>query len=152
MENISWQILEYKKNEKTNDWYWAVIIIALSVVVISFIENDGLFAVFVIIATAMLIMFSLREPKLITVTLDSRGFVVDKDMYPFASIESFWIDISDTNEPKILLKSKKTFVPLIVIPIQEYHHLDIRNLLLLSLPEVEHHEPLSQKIFEKLGF
>jgi len=43
-------------------------------------------------------------------------------------------------------------LPLIIIPIEGQHHLDIREFLLKYLPEKELHEPFSQKIMEKLGF
>ncbi len=149
---ISWKVLEYKKKEKTVDWYWAVIIIALSICVIAFILGDGLFSIFIIMATIVVFTLSKNNPRLIDVTIDKRGFIIDKDMYPFATLEEFWIDVTEKDAPKILLKSKKLIMPLIIVPIEEYHHLDIRDFLLEFLPEKELHEPLSQKIMEKIGF
>ncbi|MFA5935144.1 MAG: hypothetical protein WC827_04655 [Candidatus Paceibacterota bacterium] len=152
MEKISWKALEYKKKEKTADWYWAVIIIAISGAIIAFILHDILFAILLIIATSALLIFSTKDPQTIEVSIDKRGVVVNKDMYPFATLEAFWLDISEDDNHKVLLRSKKTFMPLIAIPLEEYHHMDIRDLLLEFLPEIEMHEPLSQKIMEKLGF
>ncbi len=152
MNEISWKVLEYKKKEKTVDWYWAVIIIALSICIIAFILGDGLFSIFIILATIILLLISRGEPRWIDVSIDKRGLSIDKDMYPFATLEEFWVDITDKETPKILIKSKKIVMPLIVVPIEEYHHLDIRDFLLEFLPEKELHEPLSQKVMEKLGF
>lgn len=152
MQKLSWQILEYKKKEKTVDWYWAVGVIAFSLAVIAIIVGDGLFAIFIIIATAILLSFSNTEPRMFVVNVDKRGINVGSDKYPFATLDEFWIDITDENSPKILLKSKKVFMPLIVIPVEDHHHLDIRDFLLQYLPEKEMHEPLSQKVMEKLGF
>ena len=152
MEKISWKALEYKKKEKTADWYWAVIIITISMVVIAFILHDTLFAILLIIATAALLIFSIKDPQIMEVSIDKRGIIVGKDMYPFATLEAFWLDISEDNNHKILIRSKKTFMPLIAIPLEEYHHMDMRDLLLEFLPEKEMHEPVSQKIMERLGF
>ena len=152
MEKITWKALEYKKKEKTADWYWAVIIIAISMAAIAFILHNILFGIFLIIATTVLLMFSTKDPQIIEVSIDKRGIVVNKERYPFATIESFWLDISEEKNHKILLRSKKVFMPLIAIPLEDYHHLDIRDLLLEFLPEVEMHEPVSHKIMEKLGF
>jgi hypothetical protein len=153
MQNkVSWQSLEYTKKEKTADWYWAVIIITLSIVIISFMLADGFFGILIIIATVTLLLFSVQEPKIITVTIDQRGLIIDKNMYPFATLDSFWVDISDPKNHKILFQSKKNFLSLIVVPLDEYHHLDIRDFLLQYLPEKEMYEPMSQKIMEKLGF
>lgn len=153
MENkISWKALEYKRTEKNADWYWAVILISLAIVVISFILHNILFAILIIISTAILISFSVTEPKTITISVNQKGIVVEKDMYPFATLDAFWVEGNDENNQKILLRSKKLIMPLIAIPLEEHHHLDVREFLLQYLPEVEMHEPLSQKIMEKLGF
>ena len=153
MENkISWRALEYKRKEKTADWYWAVILIALAIVVISFILHDALFAILIIISTAILLSFSLVAPKTVKISMDQKGIIVEKEMYPFATLESFWVESVNEENQKIILKSKKVIMPLIIIPLEEYHHLDVREFLLKYLPEVEMHEPLSQLIMEKLGF
>lgn len=152
MEKISWKALEYKKKEKTADWYWAVIIIAISMTAISFILHNILFGIILIIATIIVFIFSTRDPEMIEISIDKRGVIVNKEKYPFATLEAFWMDISEDDNHKILFRSKKIFMPLIAIPLEEYHHMDIRDLLLEFLPEKEMHEPLSQKIMEKLGF
>ncbi len=153
MENkISWKALEYKRKEKTADWYWAVGLIALVIVVASFFMHNALFGILVILSTIILLSFSIIAPKIIEVNINQKGVVVDKEMYPFATIEAFWVESIDKDNEKILLKSKKLIMPLIVIPLEELHHLDVREFLLQYLPEVEMHEPLSQKIMERLGF
>ncbi|MBU6370644.1 MAG: hypothetical protein KGH93_00695 [Patescibacteria group bacterium] len=149
---MSWHALEYKQKEKTADWYWAVGIIALCLVVIAIISGDGLFAVFIILAVAILIAFSVREPKLVPITLDERGVTVGTDAYPFATLHEFWVDISEPENEKILLRSKKSFIPLVVIPITDRDHLAVREFLLKHLPEKELREPLGRKVMEKLGF
>ncbi len=152
MEKISWEAFEYKQKQRTTDWYWAVIVITLAIFIISIVLHDALFGILILIGAAILVLFSIREPRLFRVTMDKRGITAHSDVYPFATLEEFWVDISEEDSPKILLKSKKTFSPLIVIPISDYDHLDIRDFLLQYLPENEIHEPLSQKIMERLGF
>jgi len=149
---ISWHALEYKRKEKTTDWYWAVILISLAMVVISFIIHDVFFAMLIIISTVILLSFSLTAPKIVEIGINQKGITVGKEMYPFATLESFWVESTDESNQKILLRSKKIIMPLIVIPLEEHHHLDVREFLLKYLTEVEMHEPLSQKIMEKLGF
>jgi hypothetical protein len=151
-DKIIWHTLEYKKKEKTVDWYWAVIIIAVSIVIISIMVNNILFAILVVLAVTTLLIFSNREPLIIEVEINDRGIRVMKELHPFITLEAFWIDISNEKDPKIILKSKKVVMPLIIIPIDEYNHEDIRLVLLDRLEEKEMHEPLSQKIMEKLGF
>ncbi len=153
MENkISWKALEYKRKEKTADWYWAVILISLTIVVISFIIHNALFAILVIIATIILMSFSIIAPGAVEISINQKGVTVGKEMYPFVTLESFWVESQDKDNQKILFRSKKILMPLVVIPLEEHHHLDVREFLLQYLPEAEMHEPLSQKIMERLGF
>ena len=149
---ISWKALEYKIKEKTADWYWAVILISLAMVVASFLIHNALFAILIIISTAILMSFSMTAPKTISISINQKGLIVGKEMYPFATLDAFWVESADSEDQKILLKSKKLIMPLIAIPLEEHRHLDVREFLLSYLPEVEMHEPLSQKIMEKLGF
>ena len=89
---------------------------------------------------------------MVEISINQKGITVEKEMYPFATLESFWVESQDEENQKILLKSKKLLMPLITIPLEEHHHLDVREFLLQYLPEEEMHEPLSQKIMERLGF
>jgi len=153
MDNkLYWNTFEYKKKEKTADWYWAVILITLSVIVISIILKNFLFAILIFVAVGSLLMFSIRDPKIVKVELNNKGIKLDKDLYPYTSLESFWVDAVEDKEAKIILKSTKKIMPFIIVPIEEYHHEDIRNFLLNNLTEKEDHEPVSHKIMEHLGF
>lgn len=149
---ISWKAPEYKRKEKTSDWYWAVILISLAMVIASFVLHNTFFAIIIIISTAILMSFSIIAPKIVNISINQKGITVEKETYPFATLEAFWVESIDEDNQKILLKSKKLIMPLIAIPLEEHHHLDIREFLLQYLPEIEMHEPLSQKIMEKLGF
>ncbi len=152
MNNISWQVAEHKDKARTTDWYWAVGIIALSIAVIAVILSDGFFAILIILGTVILVSITLKPAKILNISLDQRGLIIDKEMYPYATLESFWVDIKDEDEPKIIFKSKKTLMPLVIVPLVDYHHLDARDFLLQFLEEKEMHEPVSQKVMEKLGF
>lgn len=150
--NISWQALEYKQKEKTVDWYWAVGIISLAIVVISIFTHNILFAILIIISTGILLSFSINKPSIVNISINQKGITVEKEMYPFVTLESFWVESLHADDEKILLKSKKLMMPLITIPLEEHHHLDVREFLLQYLKEEEMHEPLGTKIMEKLGF
>jgi len=152
MENkkLKWNVPEYVLREKSRDWYWALGIIALSVIIASILYHNFLFAILVLVASFSLYIYASREPSIIDVEIGEKGIIVNNTLYPYVSLDSFWIEDHDS---KILVKSKKTFMPLIVIPYShEIEHNELRNTLVKKLPEVEHHEPASQKLMEHLGF
>ena len=149
---INWQAYEYHHEPKSVDWFWAVAIIALCVTILSILYSDILFAIVVLIGTATLCIYAVRPPELVRFELNEKGVVIEDKMYPYATLESFWVEEAAYPHPKLLIKSKKFIMPLIVIPIDEVHPEDVRQYLLPYLPEVEHFEPVSQKIMEYLGF
>jgi hypothetical protein len=55
-------------------------------------------------------------------------------------------------QSKLLIKSQRVMVPLIVIPLEGVDPEEIRDFLLDHLLEEHHLEPLGQKIMERLGF
>lgn len=148
---ITWDMPEYYHTDKTADWYWTLGIIAISIAVLCVLFGDVLLALFAILGALTLGIYAHREPNIVPHEISTKGVLVDKTLYTFNSLESFWIE-SDEPRPKIVLKSKKMFMPYILIPCEGLPLNEVRKVLLAHLPEVEHHEPLTQKLFEHFGF
>jgi hypothetical protein len=148
---IEWDAPEHFHTEKNNDWYWAVGIITFTAAALSLILGNVIFAVLIIVGVFALVVHATKKPRIIHIIINDRGIVVDGTLYPFLTIESFWIDAHEY-PPKILLKSTKTFMPYISIHIDEVDPEAVREILLNYIAETEHSEPLSQKIFERFGF
>ncbi len=148
---ISWDTPEHVHREKTNDWYWAVGIITLTAVVLCFIFGNIIFGILILVGVGALIIHGLKTPRIIHVEINDRGIMINETLYPFLTLDSFWIDAHEVPS-KILIKSHKAFMPYLVIYIDEVDPEDVRKILLKYIAETEHHEPLSQKILEALGF
>lgn len=151
MDKISWRTVEYFHTEKTNDWYWIVGIVSVSLAIISIILNNVIFGILIIVSAFTLSLFASKKPNFINVSLDNSGILFGKTFYPYSNLGSFWIETRD-NHPRILLKSKKALMPYIVIFTEEENIDEIRNFLLNYLREEEHTEPLLEKILLYLGF
>ncbi len=148
---ISWDAYEHVHTEKNNDWYWAVGIITITATVLAFIFNNIIFGIFIIVGAFALVVHSSKKPRMIHCEINDRGIVINDILYPFLSLESFWIDAHE-RPAKILIKSHKTFMPYITIHIDEVDPEQVRDILLNYIAETEHSEPLSQKILERFGF
>jgi hypothetical protein len=57
--------------------------------------------------------------------INDRGIIIDNVLYPFLSLESFWIH-AEERPAKIILKSLKTFSPYIIV------HSPIQSMVFLS--------------------
>lgn len=148
---ISWDAPEHHHTEKNNDWYWAVGIITLTAAVLAFIFGNVIFGILIIVGVFALLVHAARKPAIIHIEINDRGVTVGEVLYPFLTLESFWIDAHE-HPPRVLFKSTKTFMPYITIHIAEVDREKVREVLLKYIAETEHHEPLTQKILERLGF
>lgn len=150
-EPLVWQTYEYVYREKSVDWYWAVGIITVSMAITSILFNNVLFAVFILLAFFILMMYSKRKPELIDIKLDERGIQEGHFRYHYGSIESFWVE-DRYGETKLIMKSKKKAMPYITIPIFDVSASEVRERIKRHVREEEHSEPLAKQIMEYLGF
>jgi hypothetical protein len=151
MDRIEWENFEYEYKHKTADWYWAVGIITVSIAVASILYGNIIFAILLIVGAFTLCLHAARQPHLIHFELNHEGVLVGKLLYPYSTIESFWVEDRD-GDPRILLKSRKIFMPYIIVPLGAVMPETAHAYLSQYLPEEEHHEPLLQKVMEYLGF
>jgi hypothetical protein len=150
-DSLKWSAPEYHHYERSKDWFWAVGIITICIVVLAFVFNNALFGVLILLSASILVFFTLRVPQNVDYEINMRGIVVGKDLHPYLTIEAFWIEIRN-NEPKIILKSKKAIVPYIIIPIHEDSVDEVATVLRQFIEEKELTEPTSHKVMEYLGF
>jgi hypothetical protein len=148
---ISWDAPTHLYSEKGQDWYWAVGVITLALAAVSFIFGEIITGIFVIVAAIALVLHASHPPRHVTYEINDRGLVQGDTLYPFLSLESFWIP-HDEMPPKILVKSRKLLMPLMVIYIDGIDPEEVRQVLLRYIAETEHREPILKKLLEWLGF
>jgi len=154
MENdtLSWQTYEYVQKKRRVEWFWAVGIIAVAVIVVSIIFQNFLFAILVLLSVFTLFLFASREPRLVTFSITARGILAGKLLYPYTSLESFCISKTDPESINLLVKTTKNLSPLITIPLSNVNPDDVGGLLAQYLAEEELSQPPLQKIMDSLGF
>ena len=154
MENqtiLEWQSPEHHFDKKTNDWYWILGIIVLGAAVLAFYFDNFLFGIFIIIAGLTIGMLSYKETKTVTVKITAKGIVFGKSLYPWMSYRSFWIEDEHIHGYRILMHPTNSYLPLVVIPVNEEVDLnDVREILLDFLAEEFLEESLVHKWFDKL--
>src|SRR3989344_7521719 len=137
MEKISWETIEYLHKEKTTDWYWIVAIITISIALIAIILNNIIFAILILVSSFTLSLFASKKPEVVTMEINNTGVIVGNTQYPYAHLESFWIETREAY-PKILIKSEKLLMPFITILLDDMDSELVREKLLQHLPEEEH--------------
>ncbi|HEY4517459.1 MAG TPA: hypothetical protein VJI74_01035 [Candidatus Paceibacterota bacterium] len=150
--SLTWSGYEYAFRHRSPDWYWALAILALAGATTAFIFNNALFAIIILLGAFVLALHAAKKPTSIQFTVTERGILINRALYPFETLDSFWVSKEeDTPEPRLIVKSKKIFMPYIVLPLTVPHE-KIEEFLLLKLKKEEHHEPMAHRLMEYVGF
>lgn len=147
-KTIRWSAEEFEYSEKSVDWFWAVGVISVGLAVVSIFLGNLLFAILIVISSFALSMQAVKRPRVINFEINEDGVIIDKKLYTYNTLESFWI----LNKEKIMIKSKKAVVPFLIIPLQNINPRLLRESLIKNLKEEEMSEPLGQVVMKRLGF
>jgi hypothetical protein len=154
-QTLSWKAQEYFHQEKSNDWYWGLGIVAITSAILAIILGNTLFALIIVLFAFIAGMQAHRTPKVLDFELTRRGIVINHVLYPYNNLESFWITDGHVHKPedqRVLIKSKKALMPFIHLPVEGVDIRDVRDYLLAYLPEEETEESLLEKVLEYFGF
>lgn len=149
---LEWSALEHEHIHKNPDWFWALGIIAIAGAAAAIIFSNTLFAIVILVGAFTLAINAAKKPSRAGFKISERGVIINNTLYPYSSLESFWIEDKEYAPPKLLIKSKKLLSAHIIIPIENVSVADVRDYLLDHINEEEDSEPLSQKIAELFGF
>jgi len=149
---LEWDAHEYEHKERTQDWFWAVGIVTVSIAVASIIFGNIIFGILILISAFALSLFATRPPSTLHVVVDEKGVTREHVRYPYSTLKSFWIDVEHPHK-KIILRSDRMFMPLIIIPLSDDVDADeLHDTLMQVLPEEFHSIPFIEKVLEYLGF
>ncbi|MEA3399404.1 MAG: hypothetical protein U9R00_02745 [Patescibacteria group bacterium] len=151
IKNIKWLAPEYNHIEKSNDWLWAIGLIALILAIISFWRGNALFGIFILLAGTVLIMFSVRKPQEVEFEINDKEIKVGDKMYFYQKITGFTIE-EDEPYNKLIIETTRNFIPVQIIPVPIDISPQIKEELLKIITEKNLKEPRAVQFMEKLGF
>lgn len=116
-----------------------------------FFNKDTLTAIFFILSSLVLILYSNKMPEISKVTINQTGIAVGNNLYYYRDLKSFWIHYDPGNIKELSLESKKWYVPYVKISIENSSPIHIRSLLINFIPEREHEHSLVDIVSKKIG-
>lgn len=149
---ITWRAPEHHHIEKGGDWFVILAVVTVSVVIAAIFLDNILFALLVAIAGGTVSIAASREPREIDFAVTVRGVRVGSELFPLPSLAAYCIDEDDPRGPQLLVRSKRTFMPLLVLPVPEAYVDDVEDILRERLTEEHLEEPFLMKVLEFLGF
>ncbi|MDO8548193.1 MAG: hypothetical protein Q7R71_00785 [bacterium] len=114
---ISWTVITHVHKEHSVDWYWSVGIIAVVAAGVSIWLGNLLFAIIILVAVGSLGALFLRGPREHSVRIDNRGISIDGTLYPYRSIDTFWVE-RDPEYPRLYLMTHAVVSPHVMLPLE----------------------------------
>lgn len=149
-QEISWEVSTHTHRERSVDWYWALGIIAIVSAVISVWLGNTLFAIIIILALGSLGVLAARGPREHSVHINTKGVFVDGTLYPYRSIESFWVERDET--PKLLISTTGVITPRMNLSLPSEAEAErVRSFLKRYVHEVEQEAHFGEHLAEIFG-
>lgn len=149
--NVSWTAPEYMHTHKSADWYWIVGIISVTLAILAIVLGNTLFGILILVSAFTLSLYASRPPHMQEIRVTDKGVQIDKVLYPYSILESYWIEENELH-PRILLKSEHKLAPYVIILLGEVPSHEIHEVLSQYLHEVKHSEPFLEKLLIWFGF
>jgi hypothetical protein len=151
---LSWKSYEHThKEDKSQDWFWALGFVALSVAVAAILLHNTLFGLLILLAALVLGLSANKEPQENAYSITTRGITINDKLYPYKTLEAFWIDETRPNRTLLIIDAQKPFMPHLIIDVSDEIDVDeLQDYLLDYLPEEELFESPAHRIAEMFGF
>ena len=150
LETIEWEAPEYNHKKRTPDFLWTIGLTSIVLAIAAIWFGNLVFAIFVLVAGASLIMFNVREPNQMGFAIKTEGLVVGKDKYEWKNIKGFNIIKGDLYG-KLLIETTKYFLPVYTIPLPTSIVEEVKTELSKVIPKAEIKESASMAFAEKIG-
>ena len=149
---LSWEATEHHHEDRSNDWYWALGVVVVAAIGVSIVFGNFLFAVVLLLGAATIAIFAMRGPLAVEYTIGPRGIRIGNELFPYTTLESFYIDEDGPRGPELLLKSERLFMPLIIVPLPPEYIDAVDDMLGERLDEEHLEESFFNRLLEFFGF
>ncbi len=149
---IVWEAYEHHHTDRGSEWFWILGILTVSGAVASLLLGNILFAIVLMLGGTLAGLGALRSPAIITFAVTPRGIRINDKLFPYTTLECFYIDEDHYFGPQLLVRSEKLFMPLLIIPLPEELQEEIEMMIAERIPESHLEEPFAYKILEYFKF
>ncbi len=113
----------------------------LAIIIYALIENSSIMAITFVLLGTVTFLHSRKFPKILNCTITSEGIIVEKEIYLFDNVESFWIIYEET-EKSIFLRTRGSLITSVRIPLGTMSPNTARDTLLKYIREVRYEPTL----------
>lgn len=134
---LTWNAPEYIKYKKGKLWYAIFAIIMLASTIGAYIYGSLLFALALLGFLVAYLIFDIRHPRNVKITISEIGIKMGSKVYQFSRIRAFWITYNPPYISTLSIRVHNEFMVDIEIQLNGMNPVDIHNFLSTKLPEME---------------
>jgi len=151
---VEWEGREYEHSPKSADWYWALGIVAIAGIVASFLFENYLFVLLIIVAVISVALHAAKQPPVHRFRLVETGLIIGDMLHPFERMISFSVleDIEDELPPILSIKNESWHSPHLMIPLGGVDADMVYAYFLHHVDEDEHKHSFSDLVAGWLAF
>lgn len=151
-ETITWEATYPTSNLSRQQRWTTTCLLVLAGLAILIWAGNILLSVFLFCSALVFSIFLNRPDFKAKIVLDHTGIAINEKQYKFQDIKSFWVHYEADGIQELSLQPKKMLIPYVTIPMSNANPLEIRDLMLLYLPEKLHEHSLIEEMSRKIGF
>lgn len=151
---FSWEGHEYSFEERGADWYWALGIVTIAVVLTCILLSNILLALVVVAGAGAVALQASKHRRVHRFSIYEVGIAIDNELYKYEDMRDFAIleYLDPSYPPALSIKTNHIFSPHLLIPIHKYDPEDVYEYIANHLPEGEHEETPVDRLIAFLRF
>ena len=146
---LEWSFPEFERHERPFGWYVLAVIVGLALLIWSIVDQNYLFSIIVVLAAALFVRQTTRQPGLITARVMEDGVELGRNFYEYSELKNFWIIYEPPTVKRLFFTFKMGVRPYLAVPIEDQNPVRIREALRNFLPEDTDRE--AEPVAESLG-
>ena len=150
--HLKWITPEFEYYKNSQSWFITIGIIAGILLIIAIFTKNFLFGLLILISSFLIFTYSLKKPDNVKLSISPKGIKINNTLYEFENLRSFWIFYNPPEIKELSLRSKKTIMPYIRVPVGNENPVEIRKILIKYLPEKKHKESVIDNLARHLKF
>ena len=149
---FEWHAKAYAPEEKNSDWYWALGIVAVALIIVCVLFNNILLGLVVLAAAVTISLQAAKRPRIHRFAIVDTGIIIDDRLYQYDSMIDFSVleYIDETIPPALSIKTKHLLAPHLLIPIVNHDPVQIYEYISLHLEEGKHDESTIDRLIEMM--
>jgi hypothetical protein len=152
-KKYTWDAMEFEHREKTVDWYWGLGIAIVTGIILCIIFKNYLLAVLLAVGGLLMGFYGDKPHPHVRVEISERGIRMDKDLYTYETIQSFWMYTDHRNHNRLIIVTGRPVMPQRIVTIPDsLPAKDLRTYLMDHIPEKETKPSLLDLLTDIIGY